>query len=816
MVNIKITPPGPPLSELLAQLKNVSEERDGWIAKCPAHDDAKASLRVTVSAETGKVLVHDRAGCKTVDIMHAIGLKVKDLAGMEADVHPSHDAQSTDALPEAPELASLATVLDGYASTLATPSGAPALAYAAQRFGVEPEDARRIGLGYTTELGGGPRLVVPFRDKDGKALGFQARALNDVAKIRWTGPINPDNASWSRIGFFPGGSGWPEVIVTEGPGDALTAMAAGYDAIAVRGAGLANNEATTLALVEMLRGRVAIIAGDGDAAGRNFSATITEALLEHDIETKILRLKEDRDLTDWRRDDPAGFAQSLVKYVKALTPLTAEQAEMMAWNTDLYTLSDIGGARYLRDSMSAKGRALRYTTATGFLQLERGIWTPKSDTQVRTIVQSIGDDLRTIWEAAKRTATKTKEQADYKRANDFGDFMQYAQSSRGIESIFKELKSVTGVHADIEDFDKYPYYLAVRNGIVDLRDGSLIPHDPALLLTRRIDHDYDKNAKAPRWLKFLEEVFPDQPEMPAYLQRLVGYGITGNVDEQCFVVNYGTGSNGKSIFTDTLTDIFEPITTTTPFSTFEARRGDGVPNDLAALAGARLVMAPEGNQGKLMDEALLKRVTGRDLIAARFLRREFFTFRPQFLLFMSSNYRPAFKGQDEGLWRRVKLLEWRRHFDANERDPKLPEKLLAEAAGILAWAVAGAVEWYANGLQEPTAVAEVTSDYRVQSDALNGFLPGVFEQGDDTNFVPRTDLFRAFQDWADEGNFRDMQSWSSRAVYRAIEERGFPSHRKNGVIGFKRIKRVETPSQLAKVELNQAAPPLTGPTLEDL
>lgn len=806
-----------PLSDFLSTLTVVTEERDGWLCKCPAHSDSHASLRVSVSAQTGKVLVKDRAGCTTAKIMKAAGLSTKDLAVMIADVFPVQMASSTDALPEAQKIAELSVQLDGYASALHTAAGTPALAYAAQRFGIEPDAARRMGLGFTTALGGGPRLVVPFRDLSGHALGFQARALSNVAQVRWSGPPNPNGASWARVGYFAGASGWPEVVVTEGPGDALTAAAAGYDAIAVRGAGLVANESTIDALAEMLQDRVAIVAGDGDLAGRQFSAVLAKALIDRGIPTKVLPLPDGKDITDWRADDPSWFRQGFIKAIKELTPTSAAQAGLQAWDINVYSLSDVGGARYLRDHLASKGQALRYTSATGFLQLENGVWTKRSDEQVRTYAQELGDLLQKFVEMAKRQAADTKERRDYETVAKFIEYMEAAQSSRGVDSLLKELKSVAGVHADIEDFDKHPFYLAARNGVIDLRTSELLPHDPALLLTRRVEHDYIKDAPANRWRLFLEEVFPDQPEMPAYLQRLVGYGITGSIDEQSFVVNYGTGSNGKSLFTDTITDVFEQITTTTPFSTFEARRGDGVPNDLAALAGARLVMAPEGNQGRLMDEALLKRVTGRDLIAARFLRREFFTFRPQFLLFMSSNYRPAFKGQDEGLWRRVKLLEWRRHFSVEDRDPHLPEKLLAESAGILAWAVEGAAQWVAGGLQEPEVITKVTNEYRVQSDVLNGFLPGDYERGDETDFILRTDLFRAFQDWADAGNFRDLAGWSSRAFYRAIEERGYPSNRRNGKFGFKYLRPHdpdrETP---AKVDIMTAPKPVSGPDLEEL
>lgn len=801
------------LADLIATLDDVETTADGYLVHCPAHSDSKQSLRLTVS-EQGKVLLRCRAGCKTTDVVKALGITMKDLATMTAgEVDFSERATSQDVPASPADVAALAVKLDRYAAALRDENNldSPAAAiYAADRFGVSEADAERLGLGYADDLGGGPRLVVPFRDRDGVPRGFQARALAKDASVRWLGPKSPDGASWAKVGWFPGSAGFDEVLITEGPGDALTSAAAlGFDTIGIRGAGLSSNPAVVAELVAMLNGREAVIAGDGDPAGRRFSATLAEALTGHDLRVKVLDLPDGLDLSDWRTANPGRFYAEAVRAIAEAEPIKSRSAALLAWDEDRYSLTDLGGARYLRDYIESIGSGVRYTEEVGFFLLEDGVWRKDDRQAVRTHAQSVADLLKDLANDASELAQldgATKE--DKARAGRLRAYSKHAQTTRGLDAMLRELQAVHGVPASVGDFDKHADLLACRNGVVDLRTGELRPHDPALLLTRRVEFDYDPNARAPRWEAFLDEVFPAYPDLPAYMRRLVGYGITGHTTEQCFAVLWGTGANGKSVYTDTLTEVFRELTTTTPFSTFEDRSSGGIPNDLAALKGARLVMAAEGEQGRPMAESVLKRVTGRDLIAARFMRKEFFEFRPQFLLNLATNFKPSFKGQDEGLWRRVKLIPWERYFKPEERDHRLSDKLLSESEGILAWAVRGAMEWYRGGLQDPDIIRSSTKEYRETSDALAGFLPGVFVQDHDAGRVEGKVLFDEYLKWADEENLPGKERWTRRTFFGALEERGMTKRKTmNGVAfdGIRRARRTDAVPDHAEPEKSDRA-----------
>lgn len=756
------------LSEFLGKFDAVEPSADGYLAVCPSHADSHPSLRIGVSA-ADKVLLKCRAGCQTSDVLAAVSVSMKTLATLEVDdAAPKHRATSTDAPASPAAIAALAVEID---SAVALLSERPAVVeYARRRFGLSDDDITRLRLGAQDD---GPisRLLVPFLDERGVPRGYQARALDANAAVRWKGPHSPsDGGSWAKLGYFTGTSGWTEIIVTEGPGDALTAVSLGYDAIPIRGAGLAKNPHVIAEIARLAGARKVVIAGDGDEAGWEFSATLARGLLANDVSAAVLSVPDGEDLSSWREKSGA---EPILKAVN--TSRIAVTTAVMGRELDdtRYPLTDTGAARWLRDYVRRQNSDVRYTPEAGFFLLRDGVWYRDALDTIRAWAQDAFETMTDLAFAYLNAAQAEGNEEAEKRANKRLAHARKYQNTLPQNNALTQLRALRDVAANLADFDRNPNILAAKNGVIDLRTGALMPHSGAYMLTQCIAHDYDPQARAPRWEQYLREVFPANPEMPAYLKRLIGYGITGRTDEQCFAIHWGAGANGKSIFTDTLTDVFRDCTVTTAFSTFERRTSGGIPNDLAALKGARLVMASEGEADVPMAEAVLKRVTGHDLISARYLHQEFFEFRPQFLLQLATNSKPRFRGQDEGLWRRVKLIPWVRYFAPHERDHKLSLKLLAEAEGILAWAVEGAIEWYHEGvLGDPESVVAATEIYRQNSNTLDGFLPGVFELGNTDDEVAGPPLYEAYLTWAEDEHLSSREIWTRRTFYAAMEERG--------------------------------------------
>jgi putative DNA primase/helicase len=263
----------------------------------------------------------------------------------------------------------------------------------------------------------------------------------------------------------------------------------------------------------------------------------------------------------------------------------------------------------------------------------------------------------------------------------------------------------------------------VGNGTLDLSTGKLREARREDLITRATDVPYDPLATAPRWERFLYEVFGGDSEIIEYVQRAVGYSLTGDTREQCFFLLCGSGANGKTTFLETIVRLLGTHASTAAFSAFLVQHNQGGPrNDLAALCGARFVKAAEAEHKARLDEAVMKQLTGEDTISVRFLFREVFEYRPQFKIWLATNHKPAIWETSDAIWRRIKLIEFNRQFAGLLADVALRRKLQMELPGILAWAVRGCLEWQKYGLREPQRISRATLGYRQESDQVGRFF----------------------------------------------------------------------------------------------
>jgi putative DNA primase/helicase len=328
--------------------------------------------------------------------------------------------------------------------------------------------------------------------------------------------------------------------------------------------------------------------------------------------------------------------------------------------------------------------------------------------------------------AAKRTvrqllaeAAQIEDEDECKRA--VGWAIQ-SQSDSRLKALLSQATTEPEIALAADAIDRDGLLLTCANGTLDLRTAELRDHDPADLITRGTSVAYNPEAKCSLWLRFLDEVFAGDAELIEFIRRLVGYCLTGQTKEHILAVFHGAGCNGKSTFIGVLKHLLGDYAVTAAFDTFVRQRNGGGPrNDLARLHRARLVSASESGEGRHLDEATVKEITGGDTITARFLYGEYFEFQPEFKLILITNYLPRVAGDDDAIWRRLRLVPFAQSFLGRE-DLDLPAKLAQELPGILAWAVGGCLDWQREGLGLAEAVSTATHEYRAEEDLLQVFL----------------------------------------------------------------------------------------------
>jgi putative DNA primase/helicase len=386
-------------------------------------------------------------------------------------------------------------------------------------------------------------------------------------------------------------------------------------------------------------------------------------------------------------------------------------------------------------------------------------WQMKPQTEIVHIVPSLNKLNEKLWgqidemEGARKTT-----------------WVRWAKKCSNAEtftSVIKQARSL--LSKSFYDFNTDDYLLNCKNGIVNLKTSELLKHDPKYAITQQASIAYDPNCECKYFLEFLEDITDNNADLILYLQKLVGYCLTGSIAERSIFIFYGHGRNGKSTFLRILLDLMGDYAQSTATKTFTERNNDTIRNDLAGLHDARLVTTSELGKNGILDSTLIKEITGGDPISCRFLYRETFTYLPKYKLIMAVNQRPNLSVKDQAIWDRVHLVPFTVRISEEKVVPQ--EELLArfkeEMPGIMAWAIEGAKKWQTEKLMKPSIVEEAITDYKEDIDPNSLYLETRFTgQLDDA--VPCAVLFEDYRYFAQGHGFELLEGFDAKRFGKTI------------------------------------------------
>lgn len=438
-----------------------------------------------------------------------------------------------------------------------------------------------------------------------------------------------------------------------------------------------------------------------------------------------------------------------------------------------YAFDDTGNADRFVDKFKERARYSYVNKCWYFYTGKK--WTSDNLGYIKTLTEDVLKDMK-----IQRAYCENE---DEEKAYD--KHLKYTRNNRGKTNMIKESEHRLSVLPG--EFDKIKEHFNTFNGVVNLRNGKLDNHSYDQYLSKISNVEYTNKIDAPMWEEFLNQIFGNDQELINYIQKAVGYSMSGSTKEQCVFFCYGNGRNGKSTFLDIITDIMGDYATNIQPETIMVRGQQGGANsDIARLRGSRFVTTVEPNQGARINEGLLKQLTGGDMVTARHLYGNEFEFEAEFKLWMATNHKPIIRGRDLGIWRRMHLIPFTVQIPEDKIDKNLKYKLKKELTGILNWAVRGCLKWQTEGLQMPQAVQDAVKEYKSEMDVITAFLEDCTVMG--PGEVTSSDLYKSYVEWTSENNEYKM---SHTMFGKEVGLRHEKDKNSKGIIIYKGIRLIQ-------------------------
>lgn len=477
-----------------------------------------------------------------------------------------------------------------------------------------------------------------------------------------------------------------------------------------------------------------------------------------------------------KNEKPLNYALNFMNEVKE------EVKEMPARSWD-----DTGNADRFIDRY---GNLYRYSyTKKNFYVYDGTKWREDTTGAMRTLVDEMIKDLK----HEKLVVPEELKSEDLEKVEaEFAKFKKRTRSTNAKKNIIDELKHRMPVEQD--EFDVDDMLLNLTDGYINLASGDHHKHDIEKMFSLQANTDYSDKMEPVVWKQFLEDIFAGDMDVINFIQKALGYSLTGSIREQKMFILHGKGRNGKSIFTETISEILGTYSSNIQADSLMVKQNKGAANsDIARLNNVRFVTSSEPNEGFRFDEGLVKQLTGGDKITARFLYGTEFEFTPNFKIWISTNHKPIIRGTDDGIWRRMVLIPFNVQIPDHKVDKDLKFKLLRESPAILNWMVEGAYLWMKEGLTIPDSIAEAGREYRTEMDVLEHFIEDTCNRVDGYEESAK-DLFETYKTWADEsGEYKMNKNQFGKKMKEKFES-----------------KRKDTGMKYIGIELKKSYPGIQG------